>query len=129
MVLSVWVLVRPASHGCSGARRNPHGTRLGTGAVLLSFVDKTRSMDPRNPPEPARNPPRKVSRAFVIGTNHVHRRVLGTRRNPRRNPPPEQQASGNTRILDPIPLSNYITIKEQDDSQVSLAAAWTADFF
>ena len=59
----------------------------------------------------------------------THRWWLGTCRNLSRILSPEQEVSGNSSILDPIPLSNYITIKERDDSQVSLAAAWTADFF
>ena len=55
-------------------------------------------------------------------------RGRGTCRNLPRNLSPEQEASGNSNIWDLILLSNYITIKEQDDSQVSLAAAWAADF-
>ena len=111
----------------------PVGTCRGTcqgNAVILLCLDRTTHRwllgTCRNL---SRNLSGKCRHTIVVGQNHAHRRLLGTCRNLSRILSPEQEVSGNSSFLDPIPLSNYIPIKERDDSQVSLAAAWTADFF
>ena len=64
--------------------------------------------------EPARNPARKSQHIIARCSRNKYRSQLGTRWNPLRNPPPEQQALGKINISPSIRSSNYNIIKRPD---------------
>ena len=68
----------------------------------------------RNPLEPARNPARKSQHTIARCIRTKYRSQFGTRWNPLRNPPPEQQALGKINISLSIRSSNYNIIKRPD---------------
>ena len=68
----------------------------------------------RNPLEPARNPARKSQHTIARCIRNKYRSQLGTRWNPLRNPPPEQQALRKINISPSIRSSNYNIIKRPD---------------